>query len=143
MKPRQYVILKIEMYKNHFYAVRFNSRGFYCGYVRVANEENFNKINEKYNNGYVEDIDCHGGITYVSSISDFLPPGNWIGFDACHAGDKPDIEFATQLFNLDKDDLDYIHEFYSIGIDATSCSREYISDECKYIIDKLIEKYND
>ena len=47
---------------------------WYCGYVRLKNEPEFN----------VKNIRVHGGITYEEIESD----GLWIGFDCAHYGES-------------------------------------------------------
>jgi len=59
--------------------------GHLCGYVKAPLEL---KLHEK---GYDVELDCHGGITYISVLDETPYMGkigeNWIGFDCAHSMD--------------------------------------------------------
>lgn len=143
----QSIIEQIGKYNNHFYAVRINSIGFRCGYVRVLKSDNFKKLKKIKETGTL-DIECHGGITFAEFVSkdqsNFLPPGNWIGFDMAHRFDRPSIEYAACLFGLSCDEIKINREYFErLHENGSYCSIQYVVNECHNIIDQLIEKYDE
>lgn len=51
--------------------------GHLCGYVEVPEELSVN----------IDEINCHGGITFNDNWSEFPTNGHYIGFDCMHFGD--------------------------------------------------------
>lgn len=77
--------------------------GHRCGYVLLPPKNRY----AKQDAFEVDELNCHGGITYSNSLSHFLGESvkdgkyknYWvIGFDCAHLGDKPDCEAALKIF---------------------------------------------
>lgn len=101
-------------YKNYEYTVlQHPMMGHLCGYVDTQLNTNF----EDFSN-----IECHGGITYDN--------GTEIGFDCAHSGDM--TPFSDEVL------IAQFGEFFP----RTDIWRtpEFVENECKHIIDQLIER---
>ena len=106
-------------YKGHKWGIIFrNPLGYRCGYVEAP--QSLNPLKTKLE----EDLDVHGGVTYIEHFNPLdreRTPNFWIGFDCAHAGDG----FTSRLFTLS--DNEEVR------------SKEYCVEECKKLIDQLIE----
>lgn len=73
------------------------------------------------------DISCHGGVTYSEPILKTVDKKGWfIGWDYAHCGDY--INYGdTSLNNLFSDDKKW--------------TTEEIVEECKNVINQIVEKY--
>lgn len=131
-------------YKGHEYLITLNHNGHRCGYVALLPDHPFNNA-ETYND---LDIECHGGLTFMSHQHDLKESltiacnDTWIGFDCGHYYDLPDVEAYKQYFgdyeyNLRKDFFDCFRGNY-----ATLKKFDYVEQQCKSIIDQLIEQDN-
>lgn len=126
---------------------RFEYRGFPCvvimqalcfrtGYVGVPKGRALN----------LDDIDCHGGITYSrhSLIGQEDTDRWWIGFDTGHAFDGYDVEGAKKLFKDYPETLKEIEktiEFACALINQyPAATLEYCEEQCRSIVDQVIEK---
>jgi hypothetical protein len=105
--------------------------GFLCGYVRIPFAHPFrHEIFEDM------DIECHGGLTF-GQVSD----AHWIGFDCAHSGDfmpstekwKKESIRCREIYPLPKE-----FERFSI-FNPTYKNIEFVKNECKSIVDQLIE----
>ena len=108
-------------YKNFDYYV-LNLKTHPTAYVDVTNSPL---------NGCDEDIDisCHGGITYLESILNTVDKKGWfIGWDYAHYGDYMDYG-DTSLNNMFSNDKKW--------------TTEEIVEECKNVIDQIVEKYHE
>lgn len=108
-------------YKSHKLVVKFATDiGYRCGYVEAP----------KYLNGYhkdLEDLCVHGGVTYLEKMnpsSYLLTDTWWVGFDCHHAWDG--VLFPPKE----------LERFYQ-GKEVRSL--DYCIEECKKLIDQLIE----
>ena len=136
----QRLINRVELKEEcaHYYG------GHLCGYVKIPQEHSLYGIDE------IEDLDCHGGITYndhnkVQKVTNALPP-HWIGFDCAHSGD---IVPSTELFKKRHQSLKCIEKAMRQLKDLyPNCSSmnpiyrnmAYCMKECMSIVDQLIEK---
>lgn len=85
-------ILDEGVYKSFHYAIV--SYGTHpCAYVEIPEKHDLYNVN---NEDELIDIDCHGGITYVSTTGLIKPSnenyrdGHWIGWDYAHVCDYAD-----------------------------------------------------
>lgn len=82
-------------------------------------------------NGCDEDIDisCHGGITWCDNFVKYIDKKGWfIGWDYAHFGDYIDCGDAA-LNNMFLNDKKW--------------TTEEIVEECKNVIDQIVEKYHE
>lgn len=127
-------LARVDTYKGYMYFIKHIFRdGYYTNFFRELLEGD--QISNDWYNGYVilpddhelvdkfygdfeedYDLEVHGGITfsdYLSQIMDLenmdLEEGYVLGFDCNHAGDN-----------------------------STDCNQEYVENECKKLIDQLI-----
>ena len=91
--------------------------GHLCGYVEVPDGLSVN-INE---------IDCHGGITFSDRLDESPTDGYYIGFDCMHFRDWTPLSA--------KEGLTYSEDEYR--------DSEYVLSEIKNIIKQLKEKQNE
>lgn len=136
----------INYHLGHKYIVRLQQMGHRCGYVKVNNEEIYQKIADCYWNFDLDkySLAVHGGITLVEKnpISYFLPDGCWIGFDCNHLGDLPDFNALLMDFDVPFKDLrtkidDVLFEFKHSR--PTIRTKEYVEAECKNLINQLVQ----
>lgn len=88
--------------------------GHLCGYVEVPDGLSVN----------VNEIDCHGGITFSDRWSEFPTDGHYIGFDCMHFRDWNPLSAKERLSSNDDEYRD----------------TEYVLREIKHIIKQLKEK---
>ena len=106
-------------YKNFDYYV-LNLKTHPTAYIDVTNSPL---------NGCDEDIDisCHGGITWGDNFVKYIDKKGWfIGWDYAHYGDYMDYG-DTSLNNMFSNDKKW--------------TTEEIVEECKNVIDQIVEKY--
>ena len=118
----------------------FEYRGYKCvikrmmylggqlnGYVRIPKASRF--YQKDYTDDLLEKIDCHGGLTFAGDLEN---DGDWyIGFDTAHFQDyMPFLQMA--LGKSGNPSIIDTNEKYK---DIT-----YVRNECKKIVDQLIEK---
>ena len=116
-------------YKGYPCVVLFMEPGYRCGYVGIPNKT--------YDIDFEEVIDCHGGITYGPSDHLHFQEDNdilWIGFDCTHYCDGYDITLAEKVFSLDR-----LTHLYGSRPQGNVRSLEYCENECRNIVDQLIE----
>lgn len=121
-------------YKGFPCVILFMPMGYRCGYVGVPNGKAID----------VDEIRCHGGITYESNElrgqidTDIW----WIGFDCTHFGDGKDFKTAKELYKYDMQALEEIKTYErldQIMSDGDIRDLDYCKNECKKIVDQLIE----
>lgn len=128
-------------YRDYEYLITFTNLGYRCGYVAVpnANPAIINLKNEEIAIDILDKmIECHGGVTFFSNKHSLKEELNstcldfWIGFDCGHFGDSKDIINMYKYFknNVINDRIDFPEEIIK--------TYEYVEDECKSIIDQLI-----
>ena len=136
------------LYKGYEYLITFNDMGFRCGYVAIPLDHKF------YENDLTsddEEINAHGGITFHgqhSIVEDILGKqctDRWIGFDAGHCYDIPDLACTKKYFpDLRQARLDHViemsHCFERHDTEAAIRTFDFMESECKNLIDQLIEK---
>ena len=125
-------------FKGFRYIVKFMEDGHRNGYVQINDSDVFEKIKNQYNDCLNVDIDCHGGITFVKEMKDseYLPDGNWIGFDCNHLYDGHDFELSIEIFG----NSDYIERMKRLFDyeEGEIKSKDFCEDECKKIIEQIL-----
>lgn len=140
-------------YRGFDFCVTFTRHGHRCGYVAI----NPAKLTRDISYDNFGDLEVHGGITFAETPDhifdeDLLGESKcgdiWLGFDAAHAGDKPDEKLAMKLF-LNPEMQNYyemkrrIMEIMAFTksftlSDSEIRTNEYMTQECKNLIDQLI-----
>lgn len=132
-------------YKDYEYLITFTDRGHRCGYVAISETHPLYKFHDpKYN---YPDLKVHGGVTYFyeSRFEDLLGghkcTDKWIGFDAGHCYDLEDMETAKKYFGETRW-VKFRKENPAIIYMNNSEHRsfEYMQQQCKNLIDQLIDK---
>ncbi len=130
-------------YKDHEYLIVFTAGGHRCGYVEIKSDHPFDK-KEHYDH---VDIDCHGGLTYMSRNHILkkllLNHSNeaWIGFDCMHYNDSRDYEAYLKYFG-EEYPLKHFFGLLSDLEDGETRDFNFVENECRSIIDQLIDKYH-
>lgn len=143
-------------YKGFHYLITFTGCGHRCGYVALPPEHILSNKDlqltcasapEPY-----DDLSVHGGITFHESgthILERLMPNKphcediWIGFDAAHYMDGRDWDCHEKYYGKACKDALYAcgAEFRHLTErDETIRTYEFMENECKNLIDQLIEK---
>ena len=71
--------------------------GHLCGYVCVPEDTEIDWVNE---------IHCHGGITFQDWRDFFITNGYYIGFDCAHSGDWS--PYSPEIFKETYKDVDFV-----------------------------------
>lgn len=128
-------------YKGFPCVVLFQQTGFRTGYVGLP------KDNKYYGKKYDDiPVSCHCGLTYADKQ---LPYRNdtdiwWIGFDCGHCCDANDYDKAVNYFSDNKSVLQSLlmlrelNKIYDTGGEIRTL--EYVKENCKSIVDQLLEK---
>ena len=133
----------IGTHKGYQYIVKLSPRGHRCGYIKINDHKLWSEIEKSYRDwNYKLDLDIkvHGGVTFVESYSksDYLPIGDWIGFDCIHLGDFPDINAMILNFPFDKQKMLTVTEcHYSEFENLKIWYKEDVENECKKVICQL------
>lgn len=122
-------------YKDYPCVVLFMPMAYRCGYVGIPKDM---KVD-------VDSVDCHGGITYCSTELYHQTDADvmWIGFDCGHCFDGFDLEKADEYYKDSKEAkklLQTMREYHQM-INAKHEFRtlEYVKEECKKIVEQIIE----
>lgn len=128
-------------YKGFPCVVLFMPVGFRNGYVGLPQE------NKYYSKGYdFIPVNCHGGLTYASRELYGQEDKNtwWIGFDCGHCCDGFDIEAIKEHYKDDAlvlSQLEIMQGYYSMANSDTEFrTLDYVKEECKKIVDQLLEE---
>lgn len=122
-------------YKGYPCVILFMPTGYRCGYVGLPKGTTVN----------VNDISCHGGITYTENHLYHQDDKDklWIGFDCGHYFDGYDITTAKRLYADNPAALRQISSLGMIGYYAV-CNAvnpirtlEYCKGECRKIVDQI------
>lgn len=144
-------------YKGYEYIIVLNTNGHRCGYVAIPAEHPFSQTPEEecslFNGQMYKDynyeslgIKCHGGLTFMSpthGLKDLLTtPCNdmWIGFDCGHFDDGIDKEALRKYFGDEAYEKRRIYIEGNLGTYQTVKYYPYVEQECKSIIEQLIDK---
>lgn len=132
---KRYLVEKDFEYRGLRCVTVFGNTGYRNGYVGIP------EGNEYYGCDYSSvDIDCHGGLTYGSGGKNSTYPVKshlwWLGLDCGHCWDGQDLELAMKEFTYMKRTLEIMSEFKT---DLPVRSVEYVSQQCKKIVDQLLD----
>ena len=143
-------------YKGYHYVVTFTGCGHRCGYVALPPEHLLSnkeyQLTCKSPPEPFSDLSVHGGITFHEEgdhILDKLFPNEpkctdvWIGFDAAHYMDGRDWDHHEKYFGKKaRNELEACGaEFrYLLGRKETVRTYEYMENQCKELIDQIVEK---
>ena len=146
------------VYKGYDYLITLNDIGIRCGYVAVKHDDPAMNVKEGEH-----DFDVHGGITFfdkhgfVAKLIDHVCEDKWLGFDCGHYGDKWDFATAKKYFTEGEPARklksmmevkssvrkDMVMDFPNYNEDyETVKDISYAEQECKNLIDQLIEQRN-
>ena len=139
IKVKRYKVEFDGYYKGFRYVIVFQSMGHRCGYVEIP------KDNKLYGKDYEDiNINCHGGLTYSKFNNRNYPVeynnGYFIGFDCSHCGDGKNTDLAREYDIIGSHtykELKEIETMFPIHGEEVR-SFEYVKDECKSIIDQII-----
>lgn len=133
------------IYKDYEYLITFVGHGHRCGYVAISSNHPMYKFhNPEYN---YPDLYVHGGVTFFDEPRFLELTGGhqctdkWLGFDAAHCDDSECIETSEKYFGETKW-VKYRKENPSpIFLNDMAIHRtyDYMENECKKLIDQLIE----
>jgi hypothetical protein len=137
-------------YKEFDFCVTFTHKGNRCGYIAVPSTH---PIFKNYKGDYNIPLDVHGGVSFCDSpqrivndkfLSNHSCGDIWIGFDAGHCFDAYDIELALKIFPERQNELSHwaksVKMMSSFG-DIEIRQNDYMENECKNMIDQLLEKF--
>ncbi len=142
-------------YKDYEYLIVLNHNGHRCGYVAIPPLHPANEIGTR-NNSYTDkdeldymelNISCHGGLTFGSNshgLKKLLTnecQDYWIGFDCGHVNDACDTEAYKKYYGEEK--FKKQETFFNCYNDGSIKTFKYAENECKSIIDQLLEMKNE
>lgn len=129
---------KVFFYKDYKCMIRrIEDMGHLCGYVAIPKghilyKKSYTEIEEEY------DLIVHGGLTFSDffgkpEIDPNAYDNRWyIGFDCAHAGDLTPNMYVKfpQIYH----ECDLIHR------EGIYKDMEYVTEECKSLVDQILEK---
>lgn len=156
-------------YKGYDYLITVNDMGFRCGYVALPSDHPINSFHEEKYNYPDLDVHGGITFFNFNHLSEVFfgedsCNDKWIGFDCGHGGDYFDLSQARIYFNDDPEILRRIdsmldikdkvgkemeQQFSGHALQSSSFAdqwreihrtKEYVINECKNLIDQLIEK---
>ena len=88
-------------------------------------------------------FNVHGSITYSNGEKDYPVESDlwWLGFDCGHAGDKRDLDKILEIWGDDPHIRQkvYIDKQYLYDDDYEIRDLEYVKQECRNLVDQIIE----
>lgn len=90
-------------------------------------------------------FNVHGGLTYSGDNNGTYPVESnlwWLGFDCGHYMDGKDLELMEKYWGDDPNiqrKIEIEKEYYMIGNNYPVRSKEYVENECKSLVDQIIE----
>ena len=139
-------------YKEYEYLIVLNMLGHRCGYVAIPPSHKYSNTPIKKCNFFGKehhsydydslDIECHGGLTFMSpdhGLKNLLTTpctDQWIGFDCGHCYDKSDYDAMEKYFGREYAEARFK---YCSSLEDGNIVRtfEYVEIQCKSIIDQL------
>lgn len=132
-------------YKGFPCVILFMPIGYRCGYVGLP------KGNKYYGKEYDKiPVHCHCGLTYSKHELFGQDDKNtwWIGFDCGHCCDGLDGKSFYLYYNEDLKTMepisrnayvDSIESMFCIHSEYPVCELEYVENECRKIVDQILE----
>lgn len=128
------------VHKGYEYIITFVGHGHRCGYVAVGDDVGFDS----------DSLCVHGDITFSDThhcAKDLLPAACedlWLGFDAAHGGDLACYETSRKYFPdiCSIESVKSLEKFWKQfeELNAKHRSYEYMENQCKSLIDQVIEQ---
>lgn len=134
------------IYKDYEFLITFVEHGNRCGYVAIPSGITYDSY----------EINIHGGITFESkehaakNLLSIPCDDMWLGFDAAHYLDMGDFETAKKYFGENADLMLGINLREQLDQEVGELERQdpnfshktfdYMVNECKSLIDQLIEQ---
>lgn len=89
-------------------------------------------------------FNVHGSLTFSNDYPDYPVESNlwWLGFDCGHYMDGKDLELMEKYWGDDPNiqrKIEIEKEYYMIGDNYPVRSKEYVENECKSLVDQIIE----
>lgn len=140
-------------HKGYEYLITFTEMGHRCGYVAINPDHPCYKKDLVSNGDF--DVSVHGGVTFhreehaIKKMLKHPCSDEWIGFDAAHYNDRACIRTAEKYFGSENTFIKHAKtsDFYMkpdfFGDIVIHRTFEYMEQECKNLIDQLIEIKND
>jgi hypothetical protein len=132
------------IYKEYEYLITFIEGGHRCGYVAIDQAHPCFGKNLIKSSDF--DIRVHGGITFHNNdhsakrMLETSCTDEWLGFDAAHGEDLGCVETLNKYFsNSEYAKYRLENPFQSFSEQAIHRSYDYMEQECKDLIDQLIE----
>jgi hypothetical protein len=129
-------------YKEHEFLITFTGMGYRCGYVAIS--QDIVNLYDLTEDKVDEEIEAHGSVTFFDNehcIKDLLSHvcyDFWIGFDAGHSCDRKDLNLLKKIFP-GRFSFYKSSEYYNEE-GSTIRNLNYMKNECKKVIDQLIDK---
>lgn len=132
------------VYRDYEYLITFVSHGHRCGYVAIS--ENHPLHSFKHSKYDFPDLEVHGGVTFFDEprFEEFMGghkcTDKWIGFDAAHCDDLSNMETVEKYFGeIECVKYRKINIETSFEDESEHRTYSYMEDQCKLLIDQLIE----
>lgn len=124
-------------YKGHDCLCIFTRLGYRLGYASVPESRN----DEQYEDLY-EDIYCHCGLSFVGPLPYEYGQKEkcYIGFDCGHICDGRDYDTAIEYGLIDETEKEEQLEAFKYLIGREIATLDYVEQQCKHIVDQLIER---
>ena len=127
---RRFIIEKDFIVNGYRCIIIGNNLGYRCGYIEIPEDHS---LHGKHYSVIDDIIDIHGGWTYSNFTNNNYPTKAslkswWIGFDAAHWGDVPDIELIKSFGNneMTRFCMEIAELFSNFGAVIT---KEYVENE--------------
>ncbi|MFQ9545338.1 MAG: hypothetical protein ACLR02_10000 [Clostridium sp.] len=117
--------------------VLFKPMGHRCGYVGVPKGHHMYGLNYEE---YIDEIDCHGGLTYSGFLGEENKEYWYFGFDCAHFGDGIDIK-ALRKYGF-KREVDIIKKQELIlgsliELEEPFKTQEFCEEQCHSIVEQI------
>ena len=86
-------------------------------------------------------FNVHGGLTYAGNRADYPVESNlwWLGFDCAHCGDAYDWDLVEKYWGDNPQMQRRLKINRDLGWDNEIRTQEYVENECKSLVDQIIE----
>lgn len=128
-------------YKGYKCICTFVAGGWRCGYIAVNNTHPYYGLS--FDNDGPSEVMCHWGLTYSGEGKHFYYDDDglwWFGFDCGHYGDGIDYD-TSKKYGLINDKEYFMQKElmnYFNGDDTTIKDKEFVKENCKMIVEQLI-----
>ena len=86
-------------------------------------------------------FNVHGGLTYSGDRADYPVESNlwWLGFDCAHCYDRYDWDTAERYWGDNPQIQRRINLLADLGSSGEIRTQEYVENECRSLVDQIIE----